>query len=233
MDVLLLKIAAYLAMLIDHTGMVFFKSGTIFRVTGRLAFPIFAFLASEGAGKSSNAGKYLLRLLVCGIVSEIPFDLMVSGAAFDFGRQNVCFTLFLGVLASVIYSRLTSQKAWYVKLLGIMASLVPIVIAELCSADYGAAGAALVLLFFAAKGSKFLQALMLLFINTWMCLPERGFDLSYVFTRVQMYGLLAMPFILLYNGEKRGRAKTVFGRYGFYLFYPLHMLIVWMVSVLA
>jgi len=233
MEVIVLKIAAYITMLIDHTGMVFFPNDHIFRIIGRIAFPIFAFLAAEGAKKSSNVRFYLLRLFICGIVSEIPFDLMISGKIFWLDYQNVCFTLFFGVLSSVIYSKLTVRKAWYIRILGVLGSLVPIVLAGLLSTDYGAAGAALTLLFFVANGSKPMQALVFIFINTCMCMPSSGFDLSQIFSRTQMYGLLALPFILLYNGEKYPRAKTFLGRYAFYLFYPFHMLIIWFISILV
>lgn len=237
MELLWLKIAAYFTMLVDHAGLVLFQNERALRVVGRIAFPIFALMASEGARKSSDVRKYMLRLFLCGIASEIPFNLMLSGRVFYIERQNVCFTLLLGVLASVIYLRLTARREWYLKLAGVFGSLVPVALAALFAVDYGAEGAALVLLFAAARGSKPLQAFVLVFINTWLCLPARLDGLEYVWGYVwrntQMFGLMALPFVLLYNGEKRGRGGTVLGRYGFYLFYPLHMLALWAVGLLV
>ena len=211
-----------------------FQNERALRVVGRIAFR-FALMASEA--RRARMCEYMLRLFLCGIASEIPFNLMLSGRVFYIERQNVCFTLLLGVLASVIYLRLTARREWYLKLAGVFGSLVPVALAALFAVDYGAEGAALVLLFAAARGSKPLQAFVLVFINTWLCLPARLDGLEYVWGYVwrntQMFGLMALPFVLLYTGEKRGRGGTVLGRYGFYLFYPLHMLALWAVGLLV
>lgn len=107
-----LKIVAVIAMLIDHTAAVvlvrmlrvewdegFYVIYSLMRDIGRLGFPIFCFLLTEGFHRSRNLKKYAMRLGIFALVSEIPFDLAVTGHLFHFGYQNVYFTLLLGLTA--------------------------------------------------------------------------------------------------------------------------------------
>ena len=111
-----LKLIAVITMLIDHTALLlapeiplmttpFFTIGTqaitisyVMRKIGRLSFPIFCFLATEGFTHTKNKKRYILGLLVFAVISEIPFNVMKSGLVFTLKYQNIFFTLFLGVL---------------------------------------------------------------------------------------------------------------------------------------
>jgi len=65
---------------------------------GRLAFPIFAFLAVEGYFHTRSFKRYALRMLLFAVLSEVPFDLMYGGTVFYPVHQNVIWTLLLGLL---------------------------------------------------------------------------------------------------------------------------------------
>ena len=70
-----LKLTACVCMAVDHIGIVFMDNNYIMRAVGRLAFPVFAFLLVQGLLRTSDVRRYLLRLGIFAVVSEIPFDL--------------------------------------------------------------------------------------------------------------------------------------------------------------
>ena len=92
-----LKIIAAVTMLIDHTGAVFFPQLAVFHIVGRLSFPIYAFLAAEGASKTHRKSRYLLRLGIFALLSEAPFRLAFSLGWENPLPRNVLFTLLCGV----------------------------------------------------------------------------------------------------------------------------------------
>ena len=89
---------AMLSMLADHIGAVLFPEQILFRVIGRLAFPIFAYTLVEGFFYTHDIKKYMCRIGILALLSEIPFDLTVSGKILEFGHQNIFFTLFIGLV---------------------------------------------------------------------------------------------------------------------------------------
>ena len=93
-----LKLIAIVTMLIDHIGLVLFPEVMILRCIGRLSFPIFAFLIVEGFEHTSDFKKYMVRILLFGLMSEIPYNLMISGKFIDFTHQNVFFTFAIGLM---------------------------------------------------------------------------------------------------------------------------------------
>ena len=120
MTAFILKIIASISMLIDHTGAVFIEYTPMsFRWIGRIAFPIYAYLIAQGCKHTENIDKYLLRLGVFALISEVPFDIAFMHYQMDdtlhFGINflrytNVFFTLFLGVACIVIYEKLKVKK---------------------------------------------------------------------------------------------------------------------------
>ena len=78
MDGTVLKLIACLSMFIDHLGAVCFSGMMGFRIIGRLAFPIYCFLLVEGAVHTHDMKKYILRMGIFALISEVPFDLALS-----------------------------------------------------------------------------------------------------------------------------------------------------------
>ena len=84
-------------MLCDHIGLAFAPQALWMRCVGRLAFPIFAFLAAEGFRRTRSRAGYARRLALGALLSEIPYDLLVFGRPFHWSGQNVLWTLLIAL----------------------------------------------------------------------------------------------------------------------------------------
>ncbi len=216
------KLIALLSMFIDHVGAAILGKMVltpflldVYRMTryiGRMAFPLFCFLLVEGFLHTKDVKKYLLRLGIFAIISEIPFDLAISGRVLEFGHQNVFFTLYLGLLAIYILDAVRKQqlhKAWYLFL------PVALLVADILDTDYSSAGVLVILTMYLWKDRKWLSILA-------------GSVLLYLFYgTTELAALVAIVPVMLYNGNRGARLK-----YLFYCFYPIHLLVLYLVRVL-
>ncbi|MGM0414627.1 MAG: TraX family protein [Bacillota bacterium] len=202
-----LKMIAITTMLIDHIGAIIFPEFIIFRVIGRLAFPLFAFLITEGYRHTSNFNKYLIRLSVFALLSQYPFWL-----AFGFNlRLNIFFTLSFGLLAIYL-----SEK---------YENILPVIIfalfADIISTDYGAFGVLLIYFihYFRNDYYKMIGFISLLYAGFYLVGGLMA-DTGGVYYYIQIFALISFIFVKLYNGSQGPKLK-----YFFYLFYPVHLLI--------
>ena len=214
-----LKWIAIVTMLIDHIGYVLVPSSTplygICRLIGRLAFPIFCFLLTEGLLHTRNRRRYLTRLLAFALVSEIPFDLAFHGGVLEFSSQNVFFTLFLGLLGLVIYDWL-APKISFAAMLGPLACVLA---AEWMGTDYGGLGVLMISVCYLFRENRYLRLGALGAANVCMSLE---------FSDRQYFACAALIPLFFYNGERGKGGK--WSQYFFYLFYPLHLLLLWGLS---
>lgn len=178
----------------------------LMRDIGRLAFPIFAFLLVEGYLHTKDKRKYGRNLLIFAFISEIPWDL-VHKNSFLFLHQNVMFTLFLGFLG--IYFLETYNRNRYKLSICLVGLLL---LTYLLHADYGIAGLGFILLLYVMRNNKLLMTVI---------------GAGYLPNNT--YAALAFIPINLYNG-KRGFIKGKILKYVFYLFYPVHLLILWYIK---
>ena len=217
-----LKCLAMTAMLIDHTALNLLSRSTIvvlrygshyltlyklMRSIGRIAFPLFAFLLAEGFLHTRNRKRYGISLFLFALISEIPWNLEHTGT-FQYEKQNVFFTLFLGYLGLCALEYFREQSSRQI------AALAGLYLTALfLRADYGLNGLGIILLMYALRDQQILRALLgcCFLISTWI-------------------GGLAFIPISLYNG-KRGFIRSPFLKYAFYAVYPAHLLIlVWLKS---
>lgn len=214
-----LKILACVTMLVDHAALLFGGSPWL-RVIGRLAFPIYCFLLTEGIRHTRDVRCYLSRLLFAAIVSEPIYDLVLYPCVGIWQHQNVLWTLALG--CAMLWCMTMIHKP--VAKLAVM--LLFALAAQLVRASYGSSGIYMIALFALCRGmpeGKWVLAAGLLVINWLMgsfTVSVFGLDVP-----VQLFAELALVPIFLYSGEKRTRLKAV--SWGFYLFYPAHLLLLW------
>lgn len=195
-------------MLIDHIGYIFFPNVPMFRIIGRLAFPIFCFLIVEGFHHTRNHLNYLIRLSIFAVLSEIPFDLAFYGHIFDLQHQNVFITLALGLSAIFCLEEMNTQRRFTIPF------VLVIITAYFAHCDYGIGGVLLICMFYLTRKSP------------WTRLFLCALILYLFFGSLELYGIAAMLPITFYNG-KRGPNVKMF----FYWFYPLHLLVLYAIAV--
>lgn len=230
-----LHILAMAFMLLDHAYATVFNDQQWMTRVGRIAFPIFAFLIVEGFVHTSNIKKYMGRLLIFALISEIPFNLMLSDGLFYPYHQNVLFT-FLIALCLLQLNELARKKGkWWLNILTAVGTTILGYIVGLVSfVDYNGSGILMVLVFYFLRGDNWwnylLQFAALYYINVeqlmGMCFDVTLF--GHTFTVVQQgLALLALPFIWLYKGRQGKKTKAF--QYFCYAFYPVHMLVLWLI----
>lgn len=224
MTSLAIRCIAIAAMLLDHIGHMFYDvlpHYLLLRMVGRVAFPLFAFLLAEGMYHTKDVRKYLLRLGMFAVISELPFDGLVSQGRswFDWGAQNVFFTLFLGLLGILLYDVFAAQNRAWLSLLSILAAAGA---AQLIGADYGAVGVYFIFVFYRFRGDRRRLAIFFM-VGVLINMSMRLLGGQTTWGLVQLCEIGALPVVLLYNGLPGKRTKLL--QYAFYSFYPMHMLI--------
>lgn len=208
-----LKCIACITMLIDHVGAVFFPQNLWLRIIGRLAFPIYCFLLAEGAHHTKNPAKYALRLFIGLLLAEIPFDLALYGQI-SWAHQSVMFTLLLAFSMAMIMKKLP--------LPGKVLAVIPFyIVAELLHTDYGGLGIVMAAIFIISR--ELPEAL--LFQTCGLLAANLAYFTSSI---IQPFAVLSMIPIGLYSGKKASLSKAL--QWVFYLFYPIHLLILWLIS---
>lgn len=223
-----LHILAMIFMLIDHAGMVFFSDYSIFRCIGRLAFPIFAFMAVEGFYHTRSLKKYLSRLFILAVISEAAYNIFKTGHIVDFTRRNVLWTFFFGLILIHFIDNARKKFSDSPFLLAILAfsAVFCYCFSKILRADYGYAGLFTVIAFYLFRGRgiayRLLQFAALLIINT-LILPSSPIVVGLVSIPRQTFALFALIPIWMYNGERGYNSKTLTLFY--YAFYPLHLIL--------
>ena len=228
-----LKIIACVTMLIDHIGSVVIPAAyeinpseillntyTVMRAVGRVAFPIYCFLLAEGAYYTRSRREYAKRLLIGLVLSEIPFDLLFFGEI-TLAHQSVMVTLLLGYLYAVAMNYMPAQGYRILLLLPFA------MLAEVLHTDYGGWGVAMIGLFVITRESshKYWMQVLGLGVIAWM-IGGMTIPVGPVAVPIQVFSMVAMIPIARYDGSKR--TNNIWVRRGFYLFYPVHLAILYL-----
>lgn len=244
MSNLVLKLIACAAMLGDHIGhaMLSYHIGNaafaeILRIIGRIAFPIFAFLIVQGFKKTHNVLLYILRLLAAGIISEIPFNLLTHAVWRYDSNKNVMFTLAISLVALVFVDMCIKGRN-EVRFFCVFPILAACYLAREFGVDYGYLGVLLIVAIYFFDGADFkgklciLPILLLFGVRQVLISVVKGEAVT-SWQITQIYSALSFIPIMFYNGKRGGKNGSEAGRkikqYLFYLFYPAHMLVIYLV----
>lgn len=226
-----LHLMAMLFMLCDHLWGTIVPGNDWLTCIGRVCFPIYAFLLVEGYFHTSNLKKYVKRLLLFAVISEIPFNLaMASSVVYPF-HQNVLwsFLIALGLIHCNEKAK-ASEKLWIRIAVGIFTILAGYLLGLITMVDYYHAGILMVLTFYFFHHRNWWdyagQLLCLGYINLEL-LGGFGYEVvlfgETVFLTRQGLALLALIPIWLYKGKQGYHSK--WWKYFCYAFYPVHLLI--------
>ncbi len=265
----MLKLLAALFMVLDHLGFYFYDSlpdllVMILRLTGRLAFPMFAYSLARGFSRTHNLLAYFIRLAGFALISEIAIRLVFSLINLQLEWTNVLITFTLAVVAltgfrlirdsslDVIASLRPIPAApntvpvtprfdvrislWGITLdarigiiIGSFTIALSLFLSEWLKSDYGAYGILTVLAFYLAtdriteahwEQRMFLYLVPLNLVFLVFRVVEQKTTVSWAM--LQLFSILAIPVILANKREKRPPAWQ---KYGFYIFYPAHIVL--------
>ncbi len=222
-DGTVLKIIAMISMVFDHVGDMFFPGVTWLRMIGRLAMPIFSFCIAEGFAHTHDRKKYLCRMGIFALISEIPFDLAFEGKV-GFTHQNIMLTFLLAIVALMLFDRIRGEKNAESKkrsvgkmVLGVLVVATVAAASILLRADYTAFAVIAVFLFYVLRLKH--------------PLIRSGVGVAFLaLTRTMGYycatGFSFIP-LALYNGKKGKGLKWLF-----YVFYPGHLILLTAIKII-
>ncbi len=220
-----LKIIALISMIIDHIGVMIFPSTIWLRCLGRISLPIFAYMIAEGCRYTRNPKKYFLRIFILGFFCQTVY-FFAEGTLYL--STVVSFSLSVAaifLIKSILKPKTKKERPLCIFALLLLAALVlflrfpPEFMRPYgLLLDYGIYPflIPIVLYFLPSKEWRLLALIPLLYL------------LSLNFQWDQLFSFAAIPILLLYNGN-RGKRNL---KYLFYIAYPLHLGIIFIISQL-
>ncbi len=217
-----LKLIALVAMTCDHVGIILLPQVTFLRIIGRLAFPIFSFMIAEGCRYTSNRARYLLTVFGVGILWQTIYYLIEKSV---YQCILITFSLSIGLIYTILWARRKGKWRW------VVCAVAFLFVLFLCEGlpwrlegtdfniDYGFTGVLLPVLIYCVD-------------RWWEKLAASAFGLillSMQFGDIEWYSLFALVLLACYRGN-RGERKL---KYFFYIYYPLHLVAIWSISLLG
>ena len=215
-----LKILAMISMTLDHIGLLLLPRWILLRVLGRLAMPIYAYMIAEGCRHTRDRKRYFLRIAGMAALCQAVYF-------FAMGSVYMCILVTFS-LSILLIGAIENYQKKRDRASQILAFASLLLVFFLCVAlpellpgtdfgiDYGIAGVLLpVLVYFGSEKTKYLTAGLFL--------------LGFGYGIVQWFALAAVPLLGMYNGQKGDRNL---GKW-FYLYYPLHLVVLHGISLIV
>ena len=216
-----LKLIAAFTMLLDHAGILLFPHVRLFRILGRLAYPIFAYMIAEGCRYTRNKLRYFLLVFGLGAVCQLVYYFF-SGDTY----LNILLTFSCSILLVYALQAMYQAKTWQKEALWSIVFAAGFLgaygLTRILSIDYG---------FWGIMTPVFASFAFVRKMPRWASVLLLGAGLVLLAADLggtQHYGLLALPLLLLYSGE-RGKYRM---KYFFYIFYPAHLVVLQGISML-
>lgn len=213
MTIFIVKIIACITMVLDHIKYVYEPSQNfITEYFGRISFPLFAFLLTEGYVHTSNLKKYAGRLILFGLISQIPFMIFRTYVG-EWKMLNIMATLLLGLGTITAYDKIKDKD------IAILIVLFLVILGKFLKVDYGAYGVLLIFVIYLFKDKKLLLVISYIGIILLHYFLRDALNMSNIYSII--FTIIPVFIMLLYNGKQGKKLK-----YFFYLFYPVHLVII-------
>lgn len=216
-----LKIIALVTMTIDHIGMILFPYNTFLRIIGRISFPVFSYFVAESMRYTSNRIKYISLMAVCEAVCLMGYYIQMG-----YLYYSIMMTFIFSAVIIMVYDLFlkTMKKGTLPSVIGGVGFMIFLYgINELCrimDIMYGFWGCMLPLLVY-MRDDKFSG---LLFFALGLYLQSR------TSSSIQIYSLLSIPLLALYDGKKM--RSTKFEKYFYYFYYPIHIAFLYLLGMI-
>jgi hypothetical protein len=226
-----LKIIAVIVMVLDHVMYLF---GTeyfafpvvIVHIIGKTVAMIFPYLMARGYSYTRSPAQYGYRLLIFAIISQVPYILFFQK---DVYHLNIMFTLFFGLQ---VLRAIREEKRVILKAANILIFTCLIL---LC--DYGVFALLIIIItFLFGKNRKYFAVMFAIVSLLHCCDNYAGLPVTLILLFFSAY-LVSMAIIMLdesFDGGKQStyRKPGLIGKYAFYVFYPMHLWVLWVISLM-
>ncbi len=235
-----LKFIAAITMLIDHAGLILFPEYDIFRIIGRISFPIFAFMIAEGCRYTRNKLKHFLMIFGLGLICQLAYVIVDIESGLSYMNILITFSFSIAMIyclqflkAQIFAKEKNARLAVTASLLFVLSVVGVYFFNKYIQLDYGFSGAMLPVIasifMFEPHDKTPSQKMLDKNILHVLCLAL-GLVLLFLESQntFKYYALIALIPMLLYSGKK-GKVNT---KYFFYIFYPAHLVILYGISYL-
>jgi len=227
-----LKMIAIITMTIDHIAWTLFpgfQTGALplsMHLIGRLTAPIFMFFIVEGYYHTRNIKKYISRMFLFALISHVPFAIYVGNSIIPFKdglfeQTSIIWGFLMGLIALFVWKS-TGLKLW-------LKGLIICVCVILALPANWSVPTVFAILFMGINYGNFKKQMIWLTISIFIYSVVYIFVFDTVYGVLQMGIVLAIPVLACYKG-KRGTWKAM--KWIFYVYYPLHLLILGLIRIL-
>lgn len=229
-----LKLIAIIAMTIDHIADLLYPGmpnniiSNIMHIIGRITAPIMFFFICEGFYYTKDLKKYITRLFIFSLISHFAycFAFGINYIPFStgniFNQTSIMWTLMWSVIALYIVYGNNKLKEWQKWLIVILLNIITF------SSDWSCIGLMIILSMYEHRGNinKQMKSIM---IWTFIYSLVSFIFVSKVYGVIQLFVIISYPLLKLYDGTK---GKNKFMKWFFYIYYPLHLIIIGILRII-
>lgn len=185
----------------DKQAMLWAGIGSVGSVIGVIGIPIFACLLVQGAEHTASFRRYILSVLLFAVISEIPYDMAMTGKLWNWSEQNSLWTALIALVMLWLMKRFQGS------------GMVPLLLHLL----FAAAGCFWAILLHCKFGGGFVLITAVLYLLR----GHKGISFGLGALISLIYATAPLGFVPIALCSGRRRDMGVWGKYAYYAFYPV------------